>query len=109
MLVNNAANMDITHWAQGAPDGYGGNSYSAPVVLKGRWEKRTDLVVSPNGENITSKARIFLDKEIGLGDYLYLGSSTVSDPRTVSGAYEVLQVRKIPSVDGTRFEYIVYL
>lgn len=109
MIVSGAANQHITYWAKTGIDGYGKTSFANPEILLGRWEERTDLIVLNTGEQATSRAKVFLSKAVNVGDYLKLGASSDADPKSVSGAHEVLQIRKIPSVDGRRFEYTAYL
>ena len=109
MLLSNAATQSITHWSKGTPDGYGGVSYSSPTVLNGRWEDRIETIITAAGESTTSKAVVYLSVDVALGDYLFLGASSVADPTTLVGAYEVISIRKIPSIDGRRFERKVYL
>ncbi len=81
---------DVTHWTNQGSDGYGGQSWSAPAPLKGRWEDHVELVVQPGGKEEVSQARIYLSADVVTGDYLALGVHTDADPTTVDGAWRVL-------------------
>lgn len=100
-------NKDITHWVP-TGDGYGGFSYSAPTVLKGRWESRVEKMVTLAGEEFVSQANIWLGISIDVGDYLFEGVSTEVDPN-VAGASRVKIKSEIPSIRGSFVERKVIL
>ncbi len=93
-----------TYWATGAPDGFGGLSLSAPVPIKCRWEDRTELIRSPNSGEITTTARVYVDQDVDIEGYLFLGSSVVTDPTTVAGAREIRDFKRLPDIRGRIFE-----
>lgn len=97
-------NQSITYWAKQAPDGFGGYSWTAPTTFLGRWETRTELFIDPDGNEKRSRARVFVPQDVEIGGYVYLGTSAAADPLSVSGAYEIREFRKTPSVDGTVYE-----
>ena len=90
--------QDATWWAKGAPDGFGGFAFATPVALKVRWEERTELATDEEGNEFVARSRIYLPQDVEVDDYLFLGTSTVSDPRTVEGAHRVRDFRKIPDL-----------
>lgn len=103
-MVNLASklNQTITYWAPSAPDQYGGRTYAAPVTFQGRWEDRNETVMSPSGEEFTSRSRVFSEAEKLINGYLYLGTSDEVDPRAVSGAYEIQSTGRIPNLKANQ-------
>lgn len=96
--------QDVTYWSPGTPDGFGGTTFGSPIYLKGRWEERSELITTPDGELLRARTRVFLDRDVVTGGYLYLGRSANASPAMVEGAHEILDFRKIPSLDATTFE-----
>lgn len=94
----------VTYWTRSTPDGFGGYSWTAPVQIKAHWEDRTELFVTSAGQSKASRAIVYLESDVEEGGYLFLGNSSVTNPTTLSGAWEIMGFRKIPSVDGLVFE-----
>ena len=88
----------ITYWAPSTPDGYGGYSYGSPQWLIGRWEDRIEDFIDQNGRELTSRAVVYLDRDVEMGGYLFLGKSSATNPQTLSDAREIRDFRKIPSL-----------
>lgn len=99
----------ITYWGPGTPDGLGGNSYPSPVKIKGRWEDRTTLFTDRSGNEKRSSARVYVNQDVTLNGYLYLGNSTAADPTTVVDARLILDFRKVPNLRATEYERRVLL
>lgn len=99
-MANYTRNMkqDITYWAPGAPNVYGGRAYVAPVTLKGRWEGRQELFRDKYGQEVMSRARVYCESPVALDGYLYLGTSVAADPTTLSDAFEIRQTGSIPDL-----------
>ena len=97
--------QDATWWKKTGVDSFGKTTFSSPVPLKVRWEDRSQLVRKTDGSEVTSRSRVFLDREITEGDYIFKGTSIASDPKAVLRAYEVLIFRSTPSLDASLFEY----
>ena len=97
--------QDATWWRKTGVDSFGKTTFASPVALKVRWEDRSQLVRKADGSEVTSRSRVFLDREITEGDYLFKGTSVASDPKSVFRAYEVLEFRSIPGLDASLIEY----
>lgn len=98
MNVNRKLKHSATWWAA-TPDGYGGNTFVAPVLIKCRWEDNQQLL-RDTGTIITkeqsSQAVVFVDRAVSIGDYLCKGDLTASaDPTAVQGAYPVQNYGKV--------------
>jgi hypothetical protein len=100
--------QDLTYWTVSA-DGFGGYSFGVPKTLKGRWEDKSELFTSGYGKEMVSKAIVYLDTDVTLDGYLMLGTTTVADPTTLPGAYQVAAFRKVPNLGAVRFERKAYL
>ena len=79
---------DVTHWPVSGTDGFGGFAFSAPVLLRGRWQERAELFRDEENEERVSKAVIYLSTAVANGDYLALGDyvtppNLTADPNTL--------------------------
>lgn len=87
--------QDVTHWPMAGSDGYGGFTFDAPALLKGRWEDKAVLFLTLENEEVVSNAIIYLADDIAVGDYFGLGDLTAtSDPTTLEGTYRSRQYHK---------------
>ena len=99
----------VTYWAPLAKDGCGGYTFVTPVVIDGRWLLKQELFIDAKGKEKVSAAVVLLGQDVDLGGYLYLGTSTESNPKDVSGSYEIRSFAKIPDIKGTSFLRKVWL
>lgn len=93
-----------TYWVLSGNDGYGGKTFSSPTTLSVFWQDVQEKYTDEKGEEKVSRAKVFVQEDVTLGSYLYLGTSTESSPYDVSGAYEIRSFSKLPSLDGSQFE-----
>jgi len=107
--MRNNFRQSATYWASPVSDGMGGYSWDAPTALKVRWEDRQEQFANEFGEALVSKALVFTDVDIDTNGYLYLGTSVVTDPSTLSGAYKVRQFIKLPDLRQMINERKAYL
>lgn len=98
MDPNKFLTATITYWAAPVLDGFGGYTWSAPVQIKGRWEKRNELVKNPIGEDVISKGIVYVNTDVDTGGYLYEGTSAEANPTLVTGAEEIISFEKIPNL-----------
>ncbi len=97
-----------THWVA-TPDGYGGFTYKAPKVLNCRWEERADQFKTPGGQQVVSRAVVYVESDVGIEDYLFLGVSSLADPALEMGAQLVQQFEKTPDLRALDHLRKVYL
>lgn len=107
----NVGSQEITYWApSGSLDRYGKQTVSAPIKLIGRWEDKIQVVVNNNGEDITSKARVFfIGQDISSDGWLKLGDSTAQSDPVVAGASLILAIGKTPDLHNLESLTTVYL
>jgi hypothetical protein len=88
-------NDDVTHWPVTGSDGFGGFLYGAPVLLKGRWEEKTELFLNANNEEEASQAIIYLNDDVDVGDWLGYGDfvtgTPVTNPSSLDEAHRIRQ------------------
>jgi hypothetical protein len=101
--------QDVTYWGPGTKDGYGGVTFAAPQVFKCRWEDKLEKIVNQLGQEIVSKSRIYLNNDVAVDGYLFLGTSAASDPKTVAGAREIVAIGSIPDLRNLRTLRVAFL
>ena len=87
-------NQDVTHWTVTGSDGFGGFLYGTPTLLAGRWEEKTEMFLTVNGEEAVSQAIVYLMDDIDAGDWLALGdfaTAPTADPSTLDEAHRIQQ------------------
>ncbi len=86
-----------TYWVLTGGGGFAGYTYATPVVINVRWEVKQELFRDAAGEEVLSKAIIFTEQDVTVGDYLALGElDTVLDPTTLPG--ETFRIRAFEKV-----------
>ena len=109
MNIDRLLNQTATYWVKTGNDGFGGPTWSSPTEIDVRWEYRNELFKDDEGVEHTSTSIVYMTDVLSIGDYLYEGSSSASDPTTVNTAYEIKQVNKTPSVDASQELVKVYI
>lgn len=88
-------------WQRLALDRYGRYTYAEPVEVKCRWEDVSTEYLGANGEKLVSRAVVYVDRVMSLGDRLWKGvldSTTPDNPMSLSNAYEVKQFEQLPDL-----------
>lgn len=101
--------QSVTYWAPSTRDSFGGLSFVTPTTFKGRWEEHSEMVVGPQGDDVLSKAKVFVPSVVEEGGYLYLGTSVTADPTTLREAYKILAYEEVPDLRNLRAERRAYL
>lgn len=102
----------LTYWAPSAKDStnlYGKPTSSAPVQLQCRWEDRTEELASKNGVQFISRSRVFVNEQVDIDGYIFLGVSAQADPVNEKEAKEIQQVARQPDLRGLRNLTVMYL
>lgn len=103
-MANRKYPQTITRWTV-TPDGYGTQTFGSPTTLAGRWEDKQDLFRDARGDEVMSKARVYVVSDVNIGDWLALGDQTATaDPRDLANAHEVKQFIKVPDLRGKNFD-----
>lgn len=101
--------QDVTYWEPLAQDGWGSKTFETPIILKCRWENRAERFIDALGEEVVSRAVVWLPQNVEIKGYLFLGSETSVDPTIVLNAYEVRQIFEIPDLRNMFKERRVFL
>jgi hypothetical protein len=107
--VKPALHQDITYWAPGTEDQFGGKSYLAPAVIKGRWQDKVENIITHDGQDAVSKAQIFTEAPVLPTGFLVLGVATESDPTGVMGAEEIRIIGSSPNLSNLQRLYTAYI
>lgn len=99
--------QQATYWPPGQPDGFGGTTTGDPVAIRCRWENKAEQFRDALGEEATSSAVVYVDRELVLDGYLTL--SEYSGTPVDAGARQIRQVQSSPSLDGQRVLHKVML
>lgn len=97
---------DVTHW----PTSYGGRGeqiFQAPKHIKGKWEDSGELFMDGDGKEKMSKAVVYLNADVDVDDWVFLGKSSTGTP--ADGARRVAKFDKVNSLSGDFTERTAYL
>lgn len=111
------------YWGNPQNDGYGGNTYDAPVEIACRWENKTEVDLGwfssgYPGNLRLSKSSLLVTQDVDEKGYLWLGTlaelqaqyPVITRPEQVRNAFMIHRFDKIPMVFKTdEFVRIVYL
>lgn len=97
------------YWAGPTPNGYGGFTFesSSPREINVRWENITELITAADGERYATKAKIFVNEDVDVNGFLFLGtlddldSGEEEDPREVRNAFPIRRFDKTPMIRKT--------
>lgn len=100
----------VTYWAT-TQNGYGDFQCAAPILINGRWEEKNALFVNKAGEEVVSKAIVYLDTDVDTEGYLAPGDRTsFSSPLGAGvGGIQIQGYEKTPDLRATEFLRKVYL
>ena len=114
-FISKQLNQTMVHWPTPVNDGYGGHTFGTAVEIQARCEFRVERAINAMGNEVLSKAFVFLEQEVEEGEFLYLGSLSeinaagLVNPSTVAKAMIVLTFLKIPRLgSATEFIYKAY-
>lgn len=113
-------NQQAVYWGNPQNDGQGGFTYDAPVEIACRWEEMRQVVTDNKGNEITSRAVIFVPQDLNEEGMLFLGTlddlydlesessaEVLNDPRTffsdhpTAQIYTIKRFQKVPCLGST--------
>lgn len=94
----------ITHWTSTRT--FSGMTFSSPVIMRARWETVRKLFRGPTGDQEMSDAQVMVENSVAVGDYIFLGESTATDPRPLDGAFEVRSYSEMPNLRNVTNEKV---
>lgn len=108
-LLNRMRKQTATYWGSPEPDGYGSYTFDTPITLMVRWEDVSEVVQGANGESINSRSTVYVGQDVDVEGYLYLGTSSATDPTEVDGAYRIRSFSKVPNLRASKYLRKAYL
>lgn len=93
-----------TYWPPGQADGFGQRSFGDVVsaLIFCRWQDDAVLFRDQQGKEVVSEAVVYCAVPVQLEGWLAKGDETSNtDPRGVSGAFEIRKIGTSPSLEGT--------
>lgn len=108
-------NQTAVYWAPASLDSFGKHTFGVPVEVDCRWQDSVELVRDGSGAERCSVSKVFPDRALSTGGFLYLGELTdlsdaeKADPKTVTNASEIIAVQDIPSLDLGERVYTAWL
>lgn len=105
-------NQYCVHWKKNGVDEFGQPEFDSPVELKCRWDEMAEQFIDASGSGEVSKAKVMLESDFSLGDYLWFGrlSDEPDDsPLGAQGCWEVRGAEKTPNIDADDTLYIAIL
>lgn len=115
---------DATHWTRLSHDTHGRGTYDAPAAMKCRWDDAEEEFLLPNGDKSVSRAVVYPETEVKIGDLLMRGGVSGDTVTTYAellamddsnpqwegaGVFTVRQTKKIDNLRGTKTLFICYL
>ena len=94
-------------------DRFGQPQVSDPVQISVRWEDVSEEFIDSNNTRQLSRARVYVDRDMSVGDILMLGKLTdITDavnPKENINAWEVRRFEKLPNIKNTEQLRTVFL
>jgi len=121
--ITSKCNQTAVYWGSPTDSGYGREkTYADPVEIDCRWEDSSQLISDDKGNEITSRAVVFVTQDVDEQGMLYLGTldtlydglessaGALDDPQAIAGVYTIRRFEKVPSInDPTQFLRKAYL
>lgn len=138
-ILTGTLNQTGVYWGNPVTDGRGGFTFDGPTEEDMRWENKQELFITPLGKQELSRAIAYIDRDMDVGGYLFLGTLTdvdallgidvgvgdddadvigggddvvgagVEDPRDVEGAMRIMAYEKLPDVHNIEYVRKVWL
>jgi hypothetical protein len=102
--------QDITYWPpSGGQNEFGHAIMGTPEVIKGRWENMNQQIRKPSGEEVMSRAEVFVDRDLQISGFLAQGDQTAAADYIAAGALEIQDFRTTPDLRNLDSERRAYL
>ena len=103
-LLGGVLTEQATYWEFLGADSFGDSLFESPVFIAVRWEDTSNLRVDAEGQERTTKSKIWYDtpEDIPVNSFLALGDEIAeSNPRILINAYLVKEVNFVLDVSGS--------
>lgn len=103
-MNNSSLNQYATYWAITGVGVAGDPTFGDPVRISCRWESVNEIAHGAGGEEFKISSSVFVDIDLIIGSYLYLGESEEDDPTDQENARLIQGFSSIPDLSGLDFE-----
>lgn len=105
-MITANCNQTAVYWGSPTADGYGGFTFDDAVEISCRWEDKIGVFTNNRGEQVFSKAEVYVLQDLDENGYLYLGelddlSSNPDDPMAEDNTYIIKRFDKSPRLGST--------
>jgi hypothetical protein len=112
-VITRMRKQQAVWWGQtDAPDSFGVPRLNVPVQILCRWDDETVEFIGKDGTPQVSKAVVYVDRDMQIGDILWLGSianiATSQAPRVNAGWVEIKGWKKNPNFKASEFLRTAY-
>lgn len=112
-ILDDMRRQRAVYWPPAEINEFGKIGYGPPQEIRVRWEGVNEAFVTPAGQTLQSKAKVYPGQDLELQGYLWLGKASQltdsANPKGNPDAYEIKRFDKIPTVDADDFLRVAYL
>ena len=113
-FIERSLTQTLVYWGNPVEISFNRYTFDAPVELPCRWEFVKELVKDSNGQEVVSRARVWVAQDVDEMGYMYLGTMTDSeynvDPFQIDSAMQIIANPKVPRLhSSTEFIRKVHL
>lgn len=97
-------NDKMVYWGTPTVGNDASYTFATPIEVSCFWREETNLIKNDDGRESISKAAIYINQDLEEKGMVFHGAlsdlttAQKNDPRTITNAYEIMMVRKLPSL-----------
>lgn len=115
-IITKMRKHKAVYWAKTGVDTYGDPILDTPVLIDCRWQDTVEEYMSDLDEKKLSKSKVFPDRVLTVGGYLWRAADDATDTTGAPGdplaskvCYRIEQMAQIPNLRNTQILYKVML
>lgn len=106
--------QDAVYWSNPSSDGRAGKQFDKQVQIRVRWQEQSEQITTAAGEEVMSIAKVFPDRAVDVGGFLFLGKLTdisgdPTNPQVIDDAHEIVKQSQLPTLVGDQFLFTAFL
>jgi len=104
-IITKMLKQTAVYWGAPTNTGEPDLSYPSPVEISCRWEEVDGRVLDPLSNDEVDKSTVYVDRDVEVGGYLWLGSLSEApeDPTTLREAVRITGFQKLPNLRAKEF------
>jgi len=103
-IIKKMRKQKAVWWARSSKDRFGRWTFDLPVEIDCRWEDTIQEYLDAQGEKHVSKATVYMDRLVSVGDRLRRGElvfDVLEDPMQMTDSYQVASFEQMPNFRAT--------